>query len=168
MRVGFIGVGYMGRHMARNIAKGDHQMSVFDIRKEAADELLAMGASWAESPRDVAGASEVVFTSLPRPRDVEEVATGEGGVFSGAAPGTACFDLSTTDVETIKRIAAAGHSKGVEFLDAPISGQRYRRRGRGDEILGWPCSTRPSRFFALLLVSPLTSHRWRMWGRPLS
>ena len=74
MKVGFIGVGFMGRHMARNIAAGGFEMTVFDIRKEAAEELLSMGATWAESPAAVAAASDVVFTSLPRPQDVEEVA----------------------------------------------------------------------------------------------
>ena len=122
MEVGFIGVGYMGRHMARNVAKGGHHLTVFDMRKEAAEELLSLGASWADSPQAVAAASEVVFTSLPRPQDVEEVATGEGGVIQGAASGTAYFDLSTTDPDTIRRISEAASSKGVTVLDAPVSG----------------------------------------------
>ena len=122
MRVGFIGVGHMGRHMARNVAKGGHDMTVFDTRKDAADELLSMGAAWAESPRAVARASEVVFTSLPRPQDIEEVATGEGGILSGAVRGTVYFDLSTTDVYTIQRIEAAAGPRGVAVLDAPVSG----------------------------------------------
>ncbi len=122
MEVGFIGLGYMGRHMARNVAKGGHHLTVFDMRKEAAEELLSLGASWADSPQAVAAASEVVFTSLPRPQDVEEVATGEGGVIQGAASGTAYFDLSTTDPDTIRRISEAASSKGVTVLDAPVSG----------------------------------------------
>ena len=122
MEVGFIGVGYMGRHMARNVAKGGHHLIVFDMRKEAAEELLSLGASWADSPQAVAAASEVVFTSLPRPQDVEEVATGEGGILRGAASGTAYFDLSTTDPDTIRRISEAARSKGVTILDAPVSG----------------------------------------------
>ncbi|MCH8185592.1 MAG: NAD(P)-dependent oxidoreductase [Chloroflexi bacterium] len=122
MKVGFIGVGYMGRHMARNVAKGGHHLTVFDMRKEAAEELLSLGASWADSPQAVAAASEVVFTSLPRPQDVEEVATGEGGILQGAASGTAYFDLSTTDPDTIRRISEAARGKGVTMLDAPVSG----------------------------------------------
>jgi len=81
-----------------------------------------MGSSWADSPRAVAAASEVVFTSLPNPQDVEEVATGEGGILSGANPGTVYFDLSTTDPDTVHRIAAAARTKGVTVLDAPVSG----------------------------------------------
>ena len=122
MEIGFIGVGYMGRHMARNVAKGGHHLTVFDMRKEAAEELLSLGASWADSPQAVAAASEVMFTSLPRPQDVEEVATGEGGILQGAASGTAYFDLSTTDPDTIRRISEAARSKGVVMLDAPVSG----------------------------------------------
>ena len=122
MKVGFIGVGYMGRHMALNVAKGGHHLTVFDMRKEAAEELLSLGASWADSPQAVAAASEVVFTSLPRPQDVEEVATGEGGILQGAASGTAYFDLSTTDPDTIRRISEAARGKGVTMLDAPVSG----------------------------------------------
>ena len=122
MKLGFIGVGYMGRHMARNLARGGHDLTVFDIRKDAAEELLSMGARWADNPRAVAKGSEVVFTSLPKPKDVEEIAMGEGGVLSGAGPGTVLFDLSTTDPDTIHRIADAARSKGVHVLDAPVSG----------------------------------------------
>ncbi len=124
MKVGFIGVGFMGRHMARNIAAGGYEMTVFDIRKEAAEELLSMGAEWADSPAAVAAASDVVFTSLPRPQDVEEVALGEGGILSGAGTGagTTYFDLSTTDPDTIYRISAAADDAGVTALDAPVSG----------------------------------------------
>ena len=122
MKLGFIGVGYMGRHMARHLAKGGHDLTIFDIRKEAAEELLAMGGSWADSPRAAAEQSEVVFTSLPRPQDVEEVTIGEGGLLSGATEGTVIFDLSTTDPDTINRIAGVAAAKGVEVLDAPVSG----------------------------------------------
>ena len=122
MKLGFIGVGYIGRHIARNLAKGGHDLTIFDIRKDAAEELLAMGASWADSPQAAAEQSEVVFTSLPRPQDVEEVAIGEGGVLSGATKGSVFFDLSTTDPDTIHRIADVATAKGVEVLDAPVSG----------------------------------------------
>ena len=106
-------------------------MTVFDIRKEAAEELLSMGATWADSPAAVAAASDVVFTSLPRPQDVEEVALGEGGILGGAGAGTVYFDLSTTDPDTIYRISAAGESAGVTVLDAPVSGAWVAlRRGR--------------------------------------
>lgn len=122
MRIGFIGIGYMGKHMARNIAEGGHELTVFDINREAADEIVSEGATWAESPRSVAMASEAVFTSLPGPREVEEVLTGERGALSGMREGTAYFDLSTIDPATIHRIDNAARSIGVDVLDAPVSG----------------------------------------------
>lgn len=122
MKIGFIGVGLIGCHMARNLYKGGHDLTIFDIRKEAAEELLAMGGSWADSPRDVAEQSEVVFTSLPKPRDVEEVAIGKKGILSGSTHGTVIFDLSTTDPDTIHRISDFATAKGIEVLDAPVSG----------------------------------------------
>jgi 3-hydroxyisobutyrate dehydrogenase len=122
MRLGFIGIGHMGRHMARNLVRGGHDLAVYDIRREAADEVLSLGATWADGPRAVAAASEIVFTCLPEPRDVVEVATGEGGILSGASAGTAYFDLSTTDPDTIRQIAGAAQDQGVQVLDAPVSG----------------------------------------------
>ena len=122
MNIGFIGIGRMGRFMARNLAKGGHNLTVFDMHKDAAEELLSQGASWGNSPGAVAAASQVVFTALPRPQDVEAVALGDSGILSGAAPGLAYFDLSTTDPDTIHRIAAAAKPQGVHVLDAPVSG----------------------------------------------
>ena len=122
MKLGFIGLGYIGRHMARNLAKGGHNLTVSDKLPDAAAEMLSMGASWADTPGAVAKASQVIFTSLPRPADVEEVVTGEDGILSGAPPGTVCFDLSTTDPDTIRRIADAARAKSVTLLDAPVSG----------------------------------------------
>ncbi len=122
MKIGFIGIGRMGRFMARNLVKGGHDLTVFDAHKAAAEELLAQGASWADSPAAVAEASQVVFTALPRPQDVEVVARGDCGIFSGAAPDSAFFDLSTTDPDTIHRIAATAAPKGIHVMDAPVSG----------------------------------------------
>ena len=122
MNIGFIGIGRMGRFMARNLARGGHNLTVFDSQKETAEELLSEGASWVDSPSAVAAASQVVFTALPRPQDVEMVALGDSGILSGAAPDMAYFDLSTTDPDTIHRVAAAAKPKGVHVLDAPVSG----------------------------------------------
>ena len=122
MNVGFVGVGFMGRHMARNVLNGGHTMKVYDVNPDAADELVSLGATWAGSPRDAAEDSDVIFTSLPTPQVVEDVASGEGGVLSGARRGAAYFDLSTTDPDTIQRIAARAESRGIHVLDAPVSG----------------------------------------------
>ena len=122
MKVGFVGVGFMGRHMARNVLNGGHDMRVYDLNRAAADEVLSLGATWANSPREAAEGSEVIFTSLPTPQVVEDVASGEGGVLSGAGRGSALFDLSTTDPSTIQRLAARAEASGVQVLDAPVSG----------------------------------------------
>lgn len=122
MKIGFIGIGFMGRHIARNLIQGGHELTIFDLNREAAEEMLSLGSSWAASPGAVAAASQVVFSSLPRPQDVEEVAMGEGGILSGARSGTVYFDLSTTDPGTIERIATVADAVGVHVLDAPVSG----------------------------------------------
>ena len=122
MNIGFVGVGFMGRHMARNVLNGGHTMKVYDLNPDAADELISLGATSAGSPREAAEDSDVIFTSLPTPQVVEEVSSGEGGVLSGARPGSAYFDLSTTDPATIQRIAARAESRGIQVLDAPVSG----------------------------------------------
>ena len=122
VRIGFIGIGNMGRIMTRHLLDGGCELSVFDIDRESASGTLSSGACWAGSPRDVAARSEIVFTSLPMPRDVEAVATGPGGILEGAASGTIICDVGTTDPDTIRRIAAAAEPAGVHVLDSPVSG----------------------------------------------
>lgn len=122
VRIGFIGIGNMGRIMTRHLLDGGCELSVFDIDRESVSGALSLGASWAGSPRDVAAASEIVFTSLPMPKDVETVATGAGGILEGATAGTILCDVGTTDPDTIRRIAAAAEPVGVQVLDAPVSG----------------------------------------------
>ena len=122
MKIGFIGVGFMGRHMARHIIDGGHEVTIYDINKSAAEDLLGHGATWAESPAEVSANNTLIFTSLPTPKDVEQIALGEGGILSTANSGSTFFDLSTTDPETIKRISEKFAIKGVEVLDAPVSG----------------------------------------------
>jgi 3-hydroxyisobutyrate dehydrogenase-like beta-hydroxyacid dehydrogenase len=122
MRVGFIGLGLMGNHMATNIQKAGHDMIVHDLRPEAAKPHLSAGAKWADSPRQVAEASEVVFTSLPTPPDVEAVALGEHGILAGLGRGRAYFDLSTNSPTVVRRISKLFADRGVHMLDAPVSG----------------------------------------------
>ena len=122
MEIGFIGVGYMGRHMARNLINGGHNLKIFDIRKEAANELLQLGATWADNPRQAAQDTEITFMSLPTPKDVADVALGEGGIIEGINPSSTIFDLSTTSIEIINQISDAARKKGISFLDAPVSG----------------------------------------------
>ena len=83
MRVGFIGLGLMGSGMTNNLQKAGHQLVLHDLRREAAEKLIAGGAEWAGSPRDVAASSDVVFTSLPGPPEFEAVAAGKNGLIEG-------------------------------------------------------------------------------------
>ena len=122
MKIGFIGLGTMGRHMANNLMKGGHELTVHDIRREAAAPHLEAGARWADTPRAAAAASEVVFTSLPGPADVEAVALGDQGLLSGLAAGRAYFDLTTNAPAVVRRLHQVFAQRGVHMLDAPVSG----------------------------------------------
>ena len=119
MRVGFIGLGTMGAHMALNVRAAGHELVVHDMRRETAAPHLQAGATWAEGPREVAAQSEVVFTSLPGPREVEAVAA---GLFEGMQPATAWFDLSTNSPTVIRALHARFAARGIDLLDAPVSG----------------------------------------------
>ncbi|PYM21255.1 MAG: 3-hydroxyisobutyrate dehydrogenase [Candidatus Rokuibacteriota bacterium] len=122
MRVGFIGLGTMGGSMALNLIRGGHQLTVNDIRREMADRHLAAGAKWADTPRDVAQASDVVFTSLPGPKEMEQVALGDAGLFAGMRQDTVYFDLTTNDPALVRRVHAQFATRGIHVLDAPVSG----------------------------------------------
>jgi 3-hydroxyisobutyrate dehydrogenase-like beta-hydroxyacid dehydrogenase len=122
MRVGFIGLGMMGKGMAANLQKAGHQLTVHDLNRAAAEPFLAKGAQWAASPHQVAETSEVVFTSLPVPADVEAVALGPRGLIEGMRPDTAFFDMSTNSVATVRKINAAFAEKNLYMLDSPVSG----------------------------------------------
>jgi 3-hydroxyisobutyrate dehydrogenase-like beta-hydroxyacid dehydrogenase len=114
MKVGFIGVGTMGASMASNLQN--------DVHRDAAKPHLEAGAAWADTPRTVGEAAEVVFTSLPGPVEVEAVARGEDGLMSGMKKGGAYFDLSTNSPTVVRNINAAFAEKGLHMLDAPVSG----------------------------------------------
>lgn len=122
MKVGFVGLGIMGKPMSRNLMKAGHELVVYDIVAGAVDEIVADGAARGESAADVAARSEVTITMLPDGPDVEAAITGPGGVLSGAAAGSIVVDMSSISPLAAQRVAAACAAKGVEFLDAPVSG----------------------------------------------
>ena len=128
MKIGFIGLGNMGKPMAENILKAKHELTVCDVCRDRGQDLLEAGARWAESPQEVAAQSEVVFSSLPGPREVEAVVLGDGGVFAGLNSGSAYIDTSTNKPATMRKIAAIGTAKGFRVLDAPISGGVFGAR----------------------------------------
>ncbi len=122
MRVGFIGLGAMGNPMAANLQKAGYELTIHDIRREQGQNLEDSGAAWATSPAETAARSDVVLLSLPGPVQVESVVLGENGVFAGMDAGGGCIDTSTNSPAVMRRIAEAGASKGIQVLDAPISG----------------------------------------------
>jgi 3-hydroxyisobutyrate dehydrogenase len=122
MQVGFIGLGTMGAHMARNCQGGGHKLVVNDLRRDAAAPHIAAGAVWADTPKAVAQQSDVVFTSLPEPPDVEKVALADDGLLAGIKRGAAWFDLSTNAPKVVKALNAKFADKGAHMLDAPVSG----------------------------------------------
>jgi 3-hydroxyisobutyrate dehydrogenase-like beta-hydroxyacid dehydrogenase len=122
MQIGFIGLGLMGGSMAANLQKAGYRLMLNDVRRTAAEPHLGRGARWAETPRAVAEGSEVVFTSLPGPAEVEAVAVGDNGLIAGLRRDAAYFDLSTNSPSLVRRLNARFASQGVHMLDAPVSG----------------------------------------------
>ncbi len=123
MKVGFIGVGNMGGPMCRNIIRNtNHEVVVFDLDDGAIKRCTDVGAAPATSVAEVARACDVVFTSLPIPRVVEEVALGPGGIVETARPGTVYIDLSTNAPSTARRLADGAKAKGLGMLESPVSG----------------------------------------------
>jgi 2-hydroxy-3-oxopropionate reductase len=121
-RVAFIGLGIMGKPMARHLLEAGVPLTVHSRSPGPVDELVAAGAARAGSVREAAGASSIVITMLPDTPDVEQVLLGEDGVASGAASGSLVIDMSTIDPGPTRRMAETLEANGVEMLDAPVSG----------------------------------------------
>lgn len=123
MTVGFIGLGRMGGNMCRNvIAKSGQEVLVHDLSADAVAACVEAGGRAAPSVGELAAASDVIFSSLPRPQNVEDVALGPDGIAARARPGTVYIDLTTSSPELARRIAPVLKEKGIEMLDAPVSG----------------------------------------------
>ena len=121
-KIGFIGLGIMGKPMAMNLLKAGHSLTVYDIRPEPVEEVVAAGAKAGRSSKDVAAQSEIVITMLPNSPDVKKAVLGKDGVLEGAKPGLILIDMSSIAPLVSKEVAAEAQKKGVEMLDAPVSG----------------------------------------------
>jgi 3-hydroxyisobutyrate dehydrogenase-like beta-hydroxyacid dehydrogenase len=122
--IGLIGTGVIGIGIGSRLLNYGHKLTVHDRRPEAAVNLLERGAAWADMPRAVAEVSEIVLTSLPGPQDVEAVVLDPAtGVLAGLHPGNAYIDLSTNSPASFRRVADRCKQKGIEVLDAPVSGR---------------------------------------------
>jgi 3-hydroxyisobutyrate dehydrogenase-like beta-hydroxyacid dehydrogenase len=133
--VGFIGLGNMGAGMAGNIQKADYPMVVYDLRQDITEPFVAQGARLGTSPADVASQCEVIFTSLPGPREVEDVALGAQGVLAGIQPGGVYVDLSTSRPTLIRAIEPQFRAKGAHVLDAPVSGGKTGAQTRNLAVM---------------------------------
>ncbi len=121
-RVGFIGLGVMGRPMAQNLIRAGYRMHVCARRPESLEPLVAQGAVACASPAELAAGCDVVCTMVTAGADVEAVVTGKGGIIAGARPGLVVIDHSTIPPATARRVAQTLAARGVDFLDAPVSG----------------------------------------------
>ena len=121
-RFGFVGLGNLGRHLAASLLRAGFPLTVNDRDEAAALPLLEAGAVWAASPKDVAAASDTVFTCLPSPKVVADVLCGESGLLAGFAPGGTWIDSSTNDRHELQRLAALAEAQGVRCLEAPVTG----------------------------------------------
>ena len=122
MIVGFIGLGTMGGSMSLNLRKAGYDVIVHDLRRELADRHVEAGCTWVDSIGEVAQAADVVFTSLPGPKEIEAVALDEDGLLAGMKPGSAWFDLSTSSPTAARRLSPRFEAKNIAFLDSPVSG----------------------------------------------
>jgi 3-hydroxyisobutyrate dehydrogenase len=120
--IGWIGTGVMGSSMCGHVLDAGYAVTVHNRTRERAEPLLAKGAAWADTPAEVAAASDVVFSIVGFPADVRSVVLGEGGALDGARPGSVLVDMTTSEPSLAVEIHAAAKAKGVEAVDAPVSG----------------------------------------------
>ena len=122
MKIGFIGLGIMGKPMSKNLVKAGHELVVCDFNKDAVAELVEMGAKQAANGAEVAKECDVIITMLPKSPHVRSVALGENGIVDGAHEGSVLIDMSSIDPTESKKIGEELAKKGIEMLDAPVSG----------------------------------------------
>ena len=121
-RIGFVGLGIMGKPMAKNILKAGYSVTVYDINSAAVEELASCGAKAAENGKAVAESSDIIITMLPNSPHVKSAVLGENGILSGMAPGSVLIDMSSIAPLASKEICEEVEKKGCEMLDAPVSG----------------------------------------------
>ncbi len=122
MKLGFVGLGIMGKPMSKNLLKAGYSLVVYDINKDAVAEVVAAGAEAASSPKEVAEKTRIVVTMLPNSPHVKTVVTGDKGLLEGAQAGDIIIDMSSIAPLAAQEVAAKAAEKGVEMIDAPVSG----------------------------------------------
>jgi 2-hydroxy-3-oxopropionate reductase len=122
MKIGFIGLGIMGKPMSKNLIKAGYSLVVLDRNQLVTDELVSLGAELANSPKDVGERSDVVITMLPNSPQVKEVVLGENGLIEGLQPGKVVIDMSSIAPLVSREVCEQLEAKGIDMLDAPVSG----------------------------------------------
>lgn len=122
MRIGFIGTGVMGKSIVKHFLSAGHEVAVYNRTKSKTDELIALGASWQATPAEVTNVSEIVFSMVGYPSDVEEIYYGSNSIFSAEVAGKLLVDLTTSTPTLAERIYQTAKEKGADALDAPVSG----------------------------------------------
>jgi len=126
LRYGFIGLGNLGGHLAASLLREGFDLTVYDLNQEAARSLIDRGARWAQSPKALATAVDVVITCLPSPAASANVLTDEEGVLNGLRAGGVWIEMSTTDQHEVHRISALAATRGIATLEAPVTGGVHR------------------------------------------
>ena len=128
-RIGWIGLGVMGASMCRRLIEAGFAATVYNRTRAKAEPLLQLGAEWADSPREVAAASDVIFTMVGYPSDVRQVVLGDDGALAGCRAGAVLVDMTTSQPSLAEEIATAAAERGVAAIDAPVSGGDVGARG---------------------------------------
>lgn len=120
--IAFIGTGVMGASIVKHLLKAGHNLTVYNRTKSKTEELVNLGAKWAATPAEASKGQDIIFTMVGYPKDVEEVFTGEQGIFHTATPGAIAVDMTTSEPSLAKKLFEIGHDKGIHMVDAPVSG----------------------------------------------
>jgi 2-hydroxy-3-oxopropionate reductase len=147
-KIGFVGLGIMGKPMARNLMESGYELIVHNRSQGPVDELIREGANAAGSPSEIARESDVIVTMLPDSPDVQRVVAGEGGVLAGIKEGSLLIDMSTISPVVTEELAAGVKERGASMLDAPVSGGTWvpsRGRSRSWSAAGRETSSGRSR-----------------------
>lgn len=161
MKVGFIGIGVMGHSIAGHLLDAGHEVHVYNRTKAKADAIVARGAIWQDTPWDVTAASEVVFSMVGYPKDVEEIYYGENGVFHGDVTGKILVDMTTSTPTLAEKIAKTAAEKGAEAMDAPVSGGDL---GAKNATLTIMCGGEPVVFDKLLPLFQVMGKTYTLHG----
>lgn len=126
MKIGFVGLGNVGAKLAGSVLRNGFHLTVHDLNEDAARDLRARGAHWAASPAELMAGADVVITCLPSPAACAAVVEGPGGLLESAAPGKIWMEMSTTDADEMKRLAALAQARGMAAMECPVSGGCHR------------------------------------------